>query len=136
MIPLPEYAAALETIYTKLGKTSEAKQQNDLIDVIDNLGRVNGERGNRALALVYADQNRNLDRALELIRGELETRHDVYTYDALSWVLFKAGHQKEAEEASREAMAQHTPEPLFHVHADAIQAEALQAQASAAAVIR
>ena len=53
-----------------------------------SLGRANGEKGNRALALVYADQNRNLDRALELIRGELETRKDVYTYDALSWVLF------------------------------------------------
>jgi tetratricopeptide (TPR) repeat protein len=131
VIPLPEYAAALQDIYTKQGKTAQAKQQSDLIDVIDKLGRVNGERGNRALALVYADQNRNLDRALELIRGELETRHDVYTYDALSWVLFKSGHQKEAEEASRKAMEQHTPEPMFSAHADAI-----QAQGKTAAVIR
>jgi tetratricopeptide (TPR) repeat protein len=120
VIPLPEYAEALEAIYNKLGKTAEAAQQRGLIDVIDKLGRVNGEKGNRALALVYADQNRNLDRALELIRGELETRKDVYTYDALSWVLFRSGRQKDAEEASRKALAQHTPEPMFLYHAGMI----------------
>jgi tetratricopeptide (TPR) repeat protein len=120
VIPLPEYAAALESIFAKLGKAPEAKQQRDLIDVIDKLGRVNGEKGNRTLALVYADQNRNLDRALELVRGELETRKDVYTYDALSWVLFRSGKQKEAEEASQKALAMHTPEPLFLYHAGLI----------------
>jgi tetratricopeptide (TPR) repeat protein len=120
VIPLPEYAEALEAIYTKLGKTAEAGQQRALIDVIDKLGRVNGEKGNRALALVYADQNRRLDRALELISGELETRKDVYTYDALSWVLFRSGNQKDAEEASRKALTQHTPEPIFLYHAGVI----------------
>ncbi len=117
VIPLPEYAEALETIYAKLGKKAEAEQQRALIDVIDKLGRANGEKGNRALALAYADQNRNLDRALELIRGELDTRRDVYTYDVLGWVLFRSGHQKEAEEASLKALAQHTPEPMFLYHA-------------------
>jgi tetratricopeptide (TPR) repeat protein len=120
VIPLPEYAESLEAIYTKLGKTAEARQQRALIDVIDKLGRANGEKGNRALALVYADENRNLDRALELIRGELETRKDVYTYDALSWVLFRSGHQKDAEDASRTALAQHSPEPMFLYHAGII----------------
>jgi tetratricopeptide (TPR) repeat protein len=120
VIPLPEYAEALEAIDTKLGKLAEARQQRDLIDVIDKLGRVNGEKGNRALAVVYADQNRNLDRALELIQGELETRKDVYTYDALSWVLFRGGRQKDAEDASRLALGQHSPEPMFLYHAGMI----------------
>jgi tetratricopeptide (TPR) repeat protein len=120
VIPLPEYAGALETIYTKLGKTAEAVQQRNLLDVIDKLGRVNGEKGNRALALVYANENRNMDRALEQIRGELETRKDVYTYDALSWVLFRSGNQKDAEAASQKALAMHTPEPMFLYHAGVI----------------
>jgi tetratricopeptide (TPR) repeat protein len=120
VIPLPEYAGALETIYTKLGKTAEAGQQRNLLDVIDKLGRVNGEKGNRALALVYANENRNMDRALEQIRGELETRKDVYTYDALSWVLFRSGNQKDAEAASQKALAMHTPEPMFLYHAGVI----------------
>ena len=120
VIPLPEYAGALETIYTKMGKTAEAAAQRNLLDVIDTLGRANGEKGNRMLALVYANENRNLDRALEQIRGELETRKDVYTYDALSWVLFRSGNQKDAEAASRKALAMQTPEPMFLYHAGVI----------------
>jgi tetratricopeptide (TPR) repeat protein len=120
VIPLPEYAGSLEAIYTRLGRTAEAESQRQLLDVIEKLGRVNGEKGNRNLALVYANENRNSDRALDQIRGELETRKDVYTYDALSWVLFRAGNCKDAEDASRKALALHTPEPLFLYHAGVI----------------
>jgi tetratricopeptide (TPR) repeat protein len=117
VVPLPDYAAALVTIYTALGNDSEAAQQRQLLDVIDKLGQANGETGNRALALAYADENRNLERALALAQGELETRKDVYTYDALSWVFFRSGRQKEAEQASAKALALHTPEPMFLYHA-------------------
>jgi tetratricopeptide (TPR) repeat protein len=120
VIPLPDYAAALEMLYAKLCRPSDAEQQRKLIDVIDKLGQVNGEKGNRALAVVYADENRNLDRAVQLARAELETRKDVYTQDALSWVLFRAGEQKEAEEVSAKALAFHTPEPMFLYHAGVI----------------
>jgi len=120
VIPLPDYAAALEMLYAKLGRTADAEQQRKLIDVIDKLGQANGEKGNRALAVVYADENRNLDRAVALARAELETRKDVYTQDALSWVLFRAGKQKEAEEMSAKALAFHTPEPMFLYHAGVI----------------
>jgi tetratricopeptide (TPR) repeat protein len=120
VIPLPDYAAALELIYTKLGRAADAEQQRKLIDVIDKLGQANGEKGNRMLAVIYADSNRRLDRALELARAELETRKDVYTWDALSWVLFRAGEQSEAEEASAKAIAMHTPEPMFLYHAGVI----------------
>jgi tetratricopeptide (TPR) repeat protein len=120
VIPLPDYAAALETIDQKLGKPADAAKQRQLLDVIDKLGAANGEKGNRMLAVVYADENRNLDRALQLAEGELATRKDVYTYDALSWVLYRAGRQKEAEEASAKALAEHTPEPMFYYHAGVI----------------
>lgn len=120
VIPLPDYAAALEMLYAKLGKTAEAEQQRKLIDVIDKLGQVNGERGNRMLAVVYADENRHMDRAVALARAELETRKDVYTQDALSWVLYRAGQQHEAEEFSANALAFHTPEPMFLYHAGII----------------
>ena len=72
------------------------------------------------LAVNYADENRNLGRALELAQGELATRKDVYTYDALGWVLFRNGRQKEAEEASAKATALNTPEPMFLYHAGII----------------
>jgi tetratricopeptide (TPR) repeat protein len=117
VIPLPEYAAALEAIYTKLGRASDAERQRKLIDTIDRLGQANGEKGNRALAVTYADENRNLDRAVALAAAELETRHDVYAYDALSWAQFRAGDLKHAADASAKALALHTPEPLFLYHA-------------------
>jgi tetratricopeptide (TPR) repeat protein len=120
VIPLPEYAGSLEATYTRLGRTADAERQRQLLDVIEKLGRANGEKGNRNLALVYANQNRNADRALDQIRGELETRKDVYTYDALSWVLFRSGNRTDAEDASRKALAMHTPEPLFLYHAGVI----------------
>ena len=120
VIPLPDYAAALETLYTRLDKPGEAARQRSLLDVIDKLGAANGEKGNRMLAVNFADENRNLGRALELARGELQTRQDVYTYDALSWVLFRGGRQKEAEEASAKATATNAPEPMFLYHAGLI----------------
>jgi tetratricopeptide (TPR) repeat protein len=120
VIPLPDYAAALENLYRKLAKPAEAAKQRELLDVIDKLGAANGEKGNRMLAVVYADESRNLGRALELAQGELATRKDVYTYDALSWVLFRNGRQKEAEEASAKAMALNTSEPMFLYHAGLI----------------
>jgi tetratricopeptide (TPR) repeat protein len=120
VIPLPEYAGSLEAIYSQLGRTADAQRQRDLLDVIEKLGRANGEKGNRNLALVYANENRNTDRALDQIHGELETRKDVYTYDVLSWVLFRAGNWKDAEAASQKALAMHSPEPLFLYHAGVI----------------
>jgi tetratricopeptide (TPR) repeat protein len=119
-IPLPDYAAALETLYTRLGQPGEAARQRELLDVIDKLAAANGEKGNRMIAVNFADENRNLGRALELASGELQTRQDVYTYDALSWVLFRSGRQKEAEETSAKATALNTPEPLFLYHAGLI----------------
>jgi tetratricopeptide (TPR) repeat protein len=120
VIPLPDYAAGLETLYTKLAQPADASRQRELLDVIDKLGAANGEKGNRMLAVVYADENRNLARALALAQGELDRRKDVYTYDALSWALFRNGRQEEAEQASAQATAANTPEPLFLYHAGLI----------------
>jgi tetratricopeptide (TPR) repeat protein len=120
VIPLPEYAGALEAIYAKLGNAGKAREQRSLLDVIDKLARVNGEKGNRMLALVYANENREPERALAWIEGELPTRKDVYTYDALSWVLLRGGRQQDAAAASEKALALHTPEPMFLYHAGII----------------
>lgn len=117
VVPMPEYAAQLTTLYERAGKVGEAEKQKALIDVADRLGRANGEKGNRTLALIYADQERNLGRALELAEGELRVRGDVYTYDALAWVLFKNGRVEEARSAMKKALALGTQEPLFKEHA-------------------
>ena len=46
------------------------------------MNRSSGERTNRNLALIFADHDRNLDRAADLVENEIKVRPDVYTQDA------------------------------------------------------
>jgi tetratricopeptide (TPR) repeat protein len=120
VVPLPEYAGLLEALYEKSGDRESASRQRRLIDAVDTLMTVNGEKANRNLALLYADSDRNLPRALQLARAEFEVRNDVYSYDALSWALYKNGEVAEAAKASQKAVALGTPEPAFYFHAGMI----------------
>ena len=119
-VPLPDYAAALYALYLQSGRSQEAKKQLNLIDVVDQLARATGEKTNRNLALIYADRGERIDRALELVREELKVRQDVYTYDALAWVLYKDKQYTEAQQAADRALKMDTPEPGFYYHAGMI----------------
>jgi hypothetical protein len=99
-----------------------------MIDVIDRLGGARGESTNRNLALILADHHRNMAHGLELVQAEIGSRPDVYTWDALSWVLFRSGRIEEAKAASAKAMRFNTPEPKFHEHAEIIAAAAMREQ--------
>ncbi|HTU44698.1 MAG TPA: tetratricopeptide repeat protein [Bryobacteraceae bacterium] len=120
IVPLVEYAGALEDLYSAAGMTTKAQQQRDLIETIEKLGRANGEKTNRNLALVLADHGRDLDVAVQLMETEIPTRGDVYTWDALSWTLYKSGRIAEAKAASAKALKLGTPEPVFYSHAKQI----------------
>ncbi len=132
IVPMVEYAGALEDLFALERKNKEAAHEREMVDIIFRIGRDRGEKTNRNLAIVLADHDRNLNTALELMRAEIQERPDVYTYDALSWVLFKAGLVAEAADASRRALRLATPEPLFYFHARAI-AEASGDEATALA---
>src|SRR5262249_5921850 len=121
--PMPDYAAALYDLYAKSGALDEAKKQHETIETIDAVSKASGERANRNLVLIFADHDWNLDRALELARGELEFRRDVYSYDALAWALYKNGKLGEARQAIEKALKLGTPEPLFREHAKYILGE-------------
>jgi tetratricopeptide (TPR) repeat protein len=126
IVPMVQYAGALEDLYTSAGQPLKAREQRDLIATIEKLGKATNEKTNRNLALLLADHNRDLPVALELMRAELPVRGDVYTWDAYSWVLYKAGRIDEAKEASEKALRLHTPEPIFYAHAKEIQASRVQ----------
>ena len=119
-VPMPEFAAALQELYRRAGKPAESERQKQLLDAIETMARASNEKTNRNLAVIYADQDRNLDRALELAQNEVQVRPDVYTYDALAWVLFKRKQYAVAQEASSKALALNSPEPLFYYHAGMI----------------
>jgi len=131
VVPMPEYAAALAELFERTGQKAAARQQLELLDVVDRMVKANNEKTNRNLALVFADQGRKLDRALELAQAELEVRGDVYTYDALAWALYKNGRYVEAEQAAGKALRFGTPEPAFYFHAGMI-ASALRKEPEAA----
>ena len=130
VVPLPEYAGWLETLYGVSSDLKGAARQRAVLDATEKLMSVNGEKANRTLALIYADASRNIPHAVDLARAEFDVRNDVYSWDALSWVLYKNTKLAEAANASDKALAQHTPEPGFFFHAGMI-AEANGDQAKA-----
>ena len=119
-VPMPEYAAALEDLYTRAGNAKAAREQVALLQASEITLRATGEKANRTLALVYADAGRELERARELVENEIHARPDVYTWDAYSWVLFRQKELDKAWNAAQKALAVHTPEPAFHFHAGMI----------------
>ena len=122
IVPLVQYASALEDLYTADGRPSKAAEERELIDTIEKLGKIANEKTNRTLALILADHNQDLPFALALMQVEIPIRGDVYTYDALSWVLLKNNRLAEAVTASAKAIRLGTPEPLFYYHASKIAA--------------
>jgi tetratricopeptide (TPR) repeat protein len=120
VVPLPEYAAALGDVYTRLGRTTDANKQYALVEYIGKLGAINQTVYNRELALFYADHDRNLPQALELARKELEARRDIYTNDVLAWALYKNGQAREAQAAMNEALKLGTQDARLFFHAGMI----------------
>jgi tetratricopeptide (TPR) repeat protein len=118
--PFPEYAGMLDLLNRAIGNRQEADRQRAQVDAIDKIGQANGEKANRTLALIYAAGERKLDRALELAKGEVAVRDDVYSHDALAWVLFKSGMIEPALEEITKAIRLGTPEPSFYFHAGMI----------------
>jgi tetratricopeptide (TPR) repeat protein len=120
VIPFPVYVAELGDVYKRMGKPAQAQEQYDLIETIAHLSKLEGVLANRDLALFYADHDIKLPEAEEFARKELEVRHDIYTWDALAWVLYKNGQTQEAADAMNKAVRLHTNDPLLLFHAGMI----------------
>jgi tetratricopeptide (TPR) repeat protein len=121
IVPLPDYAAALGDVYTKLGRPEEAQKPYDLVEYIGYLNTLNKVLYNRELAYFYADHDRMLPEALDLARRELEVRQDIYAYDVLAWALYKNDRPQEALVAMTEAMKLGTKDARLFFHAGMIQ---------------
>jgi tetratricopeptide (TPR) repeat protein len=120
VIPLPAYAAALGDVYAKDGNSAEAKKNYDLVEYIARLNAFNQSVYNRELAMFYADHDVHLAEALALARREFEVRHDIYTWDAFAWTLYKNSQPQEAAAAIKEALHLDTRDPLLLFHAGMI----------------
>jgi tetratricopeptide (TPR) repeat protein len=118
--PLPQYAGALSDLYALAGNKEESRKQVEMVDVAAKLEKAANQKANRTLAILYANQERNLPEALALAEADLKVRKDVYTWDALAWALYKNKKLEQARQASSEALKAGTPEALFYYHAGMI----------------
>jgi len=119
-VPLPDYAIALSDLYTRLGRTEDAKQQQELVEFIERDSANSAALYSRQLALFWADHGTKLDEALEIMKREHAAREDVFTYDALAWCLFKKGQFAEAAEAIKQAKRLGTRDARIFYHAGMI----------------
>ena len=120
VVPMPMYVAELGDLYTKAGNPAEARKQYQLVQYIGLLGHINQVLHNRDLALFYADHDIKLDEALALAHKEFEVRHDIYTWDALAWALYKNGKYQEASDAIENALRPGARDALLFFHAGMI----------------
>jgi tetratricopeptide (TPR) repeat protein len=120
VVPMPMFVAELGDLYTKAGNLEEARKQYQLVEYIGMLGHINQVLHNRDLALFYADHDLKLDEALALAHKEFEVRHDIYTWDALAWALYKNGKYQEANDAMDNALRPGTRDALLFFHAGMI----------------
>lgn len=120
VIPLPEYAAALGDLYTKLGRRGDAKNQYELVEYIGQLNTLNKVLYNRELASFYADHDLKPTEALELAKKELEVRQDIYAYDLLAWALYKNGKPDDARVPMMAALKLGTKDAKLFYHAGMI----------------
>jgi tetratricopeptide (TPR) repeat protein len=120
VVPMPMFVAELGDMYTRAGNSAEAKKQYQLVEYIGLLGHINQVLHNRDLALFYADHDIKLEEALILAHKEFEVRHDIYTWDALAWALYKNGKYQEASDAMDHALRPGARDALLFFHAGMI----------------
>jgi tetratricopeptide (TPR) repeat protein len=118
-VPLPDYAAALGDLYTKLGRAEDARRQYELVEFVERTGAQGGTY-TRQLAMFWADHDTKLDEALAVARSEREARKDIYTADLLAWCLYKKGQYAEAKTMMGEALRLGTRDPRLLFHAGVI----------------
>ena len=118
-VPNVETTILLGDIYTKQGNTEKAKQQYDLVEVIEQKIGVNNDQ--KRLALLWADQNLRLDDALAITKRETELRKDIFTADAHAWTLYKKGQLTDAKAAITNAMNLKSNDARILYHAGMIE---------------
>jgi tetratricopeptide (TPR) repeat protein len=120
--PQLETVVALGDLYAVTGQADEARKQYALVETIDRLNRASGMRTDLQMAKFYADQNRNVARAVQDAEAAARTQKTVYTFDTLAWAYYRAGRYDEARSAIRQALARHTPDAEILFHAGMIHA--------------
>jgi len=120
IVPQPDFLAALGDLYIMTGQPEQAEIQYATVETIGTLAAINEQIYNRQLANFYSDHNMNVEEALTLALAELESRKDIYGYDAAAWAHYKNGNYKEAQILMEQAFALGTRDANLYYHAGMI----------------
>ena len=103
------------------GQPEQAKIQYDTVEFIGTLAAINQQIYNRQLANFYSDHDLHLDKALEFALTELESRQDIYGYDAAAWAQYKNQNFEEAQAMMNQALVFGTQDASLYYHAGMIE---------------
>jgi tetratricopeptide (TPR) repeat protein len=129
--PTPSVAGALGDLYAAGGHPERARATYDFAMYMGRVATARGRTLGRELALFLADHGREPDEALRLAAADAARRDDVYTDDALAWVLYTSDRTAAAKHAMSRALRLGTQEASFHFHAGMIAARLGRPRAAA-----
>ena len=116
--PLPEYLWALSDALRADGRGAESEE------VDKNIIATGRNNDPRTFALFLSTRGADAATALELARGELANRQDVFTRDALAWAQLQSGDLEGARKNIALALAEGTEDARLFYHAGEIAAAA------------
>lgn len=110
--PLPEMLWALLDAQRAAGINGDATLA---------LLKAKGEAGDpRSFSLYLATQRLDPDHALDLAKAEMQSRRDVFSWDALAWAQYAAGETEAALVSARRALAEGTCDARLFLHSGVI----------------
>jgi tetratricopeptide (TPR) repeat protein len=120
-VPNVETVILLGDIYKLQGNTEKARQQYDLVEVMEQgLGAAGDQK---RLALLWADQDTRTDEALLIAEGGHSASNDIFTADVYAWCLYRKGRYAQAKIAIAKAMRLKTKDARILYHAGMIEKE-------------
>jgi tetratricopeptide (TPR) repeat protein len=119
-LPLPEFIIALGELYEATGQLDAARQQYELVGVIQQLNVAAGMNVDLEMALFNASHGADPAAAVEQARTAYADRPTLYAADTLAWALYQQGEYEEAWRYSQEALRLGTRDALLHFHAGMI----------------
>jgi tetratricopeptide (TPR) repeat protein len=122
-LPLPEFIIALGELYEATGQADAARQQYDLVGVIQQLNAAAGMNVDLEMALFTASHGNDPADAVQQARAAYAERPTIYAADTLAWALYQQGEYAEAWQLSQEALRLGTKDALLHFHAGMIAAK-------------
>ena len=112
--PLPEYEWVLSEALRAANHDGQA------LAVEAKLKRRGARDDPRTYSLFLSTRGEDAGAALQLAKHELDTRQDVFTFDALAWASLAAGNVADARAAMNRALAEGTQDARLFYHAAVI----------------